>query len=195
MEIVIIERNCLYAVKYPEEEHDEYNRIFEDYGDINKVEEFFELYKWEIGQYYVTELGWSRDETEAYTQKVIEEAEALEDRFEDLIDNTIDGIPPGLGSHFVILEGFEDKPMPAMKSYGVGNPSLLRVYAIEVSHNCLIIFYSGIKIAHKISECPVLKDNVISKAHRIIAFLEEHGLTTKEVLNLYIKNYGRKSED
>ena len=193
MEIVIIEKGCLYAVKYPEEKHDEYNRIFEDHTDINKVEAFFELHKWEIGQYYVTELGWSRDETAAYTQKVINEAVELEERFENLIDNTVDGISPDLGSNFNILEGYENKQIPAMKSYGVGRVPMLRVYAVEISSNCLIIFYSGIKIAHKISECPVLKDNVIKKANQVIAFLEENEIYSKDDLNSYIKDYGRES--
>lgn len=198
MEIIIIEKDCLYAVKYPDQEHDEYNRIFEDYGDLEKVEEFFELYKWEIGQYYVTELGWNRDETQAYAQKVIAEAEKLEDKFEDLIDNTIDGINPGLSSEFLVLEGFENKDMPAMKSYGMGRPALLRVYAVEVSRNCLIIFYSGIKIQHEISNCPVLKDNVIQKARQVINFLEENEITCKKDLNDLIANMkqkGVKDED
>lgn len=41
MEILEIQDDCLYAVKYPEEEYDEYNRIFEDYSNFDKVHEFF----------------------------------------------------------------------------------------------------------------------------------------------------------
>ncbi len=190
MEIVIIQKDCLYAAKYDGETYDEYNRIFEEHGNRELVENFFEIHKWEIGQYYVSELGLSRDEVDAYTQRVVEEAEDFEDYFENLIDNTIDGVSPGISSNFVVLEGFEKEVMPAMKSYGLSRPSMLRVYAIEVSINCLIIFYSGIKIAHSIGESPVLKDNVIPKARRIIAFLEENDITSKEDLNAMLIRKG-----
>lgn len=188
MEFVIIELNHLYAVKYQDEEFDEYNRIFEDYSNHAKVSRFFELNKWKIGQYYVEELGWSRNETEAYTQRVIEETNKLEDVLEDLIDNSVDSIPPGLSSRFKILEGFEEESMPAMKSYGVGRPSLLRVYAIELNSDQLIIFYSGIKITHKLSDCPILKDNVIQKARRVIDFLKNNNILNVEDLNSFIEN-------
>lgn len=188
MEFVIIELNHLYAVKYQDEVFDEYNRIFEDFTNHEKVSSFFEINKWKIGQYYVEELGWSRNETEAYTQKVVEEANELEDILEDLIDNSVESIPPGLSSRFSILEGFEKEALPAMKSYGIGHPSLLRIYAIELDSDQLIVFYSGIKITHKISDCPILKDNVIQKAHRVIDFLKNNDILTVGDLNSFISH-------
>lgn len=180
MEIVVIEKGFLYAVKYLNAEFDEYNRIFEEFGDLEKVTEFFNLYKWEIDQYYVRELCLNRDEVEAYSQRVVEEAVELEETFENLIDNSIEGKSPALSSHFAILEGFEKERMPAMKSYGLKRPSLLRVYALEIARNCLIIFYSGIKIRKAISDCPVLKDNVLQKARALISFLHENEVLTKK---------------
>lgn len=92
-----------------------------------------------------------------------------------------------MSSHFAVLEGFEKEQMPAMKSYGLKRPSLLRVYALEIARNCLIIFYSGIKIGKAISDCPVLKDNVLQKARALISFLHENEvLTKKDIDNLAI---------
>lgn len=177
MDLFEIASGCLYAVKYHGETFDEYNRIFEDHSNLEKVLDFFETNKWKIGQYYVKELGIPADETEAYANIVIEETLELEEHFEYLIDNSLNHTTPDLRGHFKTLEGFENADMPAMKSYGLGDPSLLRVYAIEVDKQCLIIFYSGIKIEHSLSQCPVLKDNVISKAHQVIDFLIENDAT------------------
>lgn len=188
MEIVPIQYSCLYAVQYDGETYDEYNRIFEEYADLETVHTFFEENKWKIGQYYIKELGWPATETEAYTNHVIQEVEELEDYFEDLIDNTTSGLSPSLSSHFMTLEGFEKEQTPAMKSYGLARPSLIRIYAVEVEHNCLIIFYSGIKINHSLSECPILKDNVLSKARNLISFLKENGIYSAKELNQFISN-------
>lgn len=177
MELLEIEPNCLYAIRYPDQEFDEYNRIFEDHSNFENVLDFFETYKWEIGNYYVKELGITPDETEAFAQYVVEEAVELEEYFEEMIDNSAIGASPNLKGHFTILEGFENEDTPALKSYGLKRPSLLRVYAIEVDDSCLIIFYSGIKIKLSISECPVLRENVLQKARQVIEFLKQEGAT------------------
>lgn len=177
MEIIRIQENILYSVKYDNSEFDEYNRIFEDYENPNFVLNFFESYKWQIGNFYVMELGIPQSETEAYAKQVIDEVYELEDHFENLIDNSSLGLKPDLFSHFTTLEGFENEDLPAMKSYGLKKPSLLRVYAIEVDRSCLIIFNSGIKIRKSLSECPILKDNVLSKARNVIDYLTDQGVT------------------
>lgn len=182
MDIVEIEKDYLYAVKYDDQVFDEYNRIFEDFTNLELVNEFFETHKYKIGQYYVNELGYQRNETEAFSQYVINEAIELEEYFECLIDNTVECIKPDLKGHFTILEGFENEDMTALKSYGLNRPSMLRVYAIEVDDNCLIIFYSGIKIEHSLSDCPVLKENVIRKARNVLDFLKSNGLLDRECI-------------
>ena len=92
------------------------------------------------------------------------------------------------------LEGYEDNIQPALKSYGVDRPSMLRVYAVEVDDKSLIIFYSGIKIQHTIQESPVLKDNVLSKANKLIAFLEENEISTTTKLKKWIKSDEKGSD-
>lgn len=178
MKIVTIQDGCLYAVHYDEEEFDEYNRIFEDHGSLPYVLDFFKANWLHIDQYYVNILGWGRNETEAYAARVVEEALQLEEYFETLIDNTEDGLTPDLHSHFITLEGFEKEKNPAMKSYGLKRPSMLRVYAVEVEDKCLIIFYSGIKIGGTLSKCPILKDNVIKRAWRLVNYLKSENVET-----------------
>lgn len=180
MTLLEIQCDVLYAIKYDEEIHDEYNRIFEDLGDFDKVNIFFEKYKWEIDNYYVRKLGIPVTETEVYAVRVIEEAAELEERFEQLIDNSIEGERPDIFDHFKPLEGFETEQFPAMKSYGGSSPSLIRVYAIEIDRRCYIIFYSGIKIKRTIGKSPILRDNVIKRARRVIRFLHKNGVVTSD---------------
>lgn len=191
MRLIEIEPKCIYAIKYPDEEFDEYNRIFEHHQDFDKVLCFFEAYHTDISQYLINELQISPKETEAYAKLVVEETIDLEEYFEDLIDNTLNGATPDLKGHFKILEGFESEAIPAVKSYGLNKPSMLRVYAIEVDRTSLVIFYSGIKIRHSISECPILKDNVLQRARRVISFLTERGATDIEGLIDLVKTGGR----
>lgn len=113
---------------------------------------------------------------------------------EDLIDNSIDNKIPYIKSRFITLEGYEDKTHPALKSYGVDRPSMLRVYAVEVDEKSLIIFYSGIKIQHSIQDSPILKDNVLTKANKLIAFLEENDISTTTELKQWIKSDERSSD-
>lgn len=181
MKLIEIESETVYAIKYDDEIYNEYDRIFEDYGDFETVLDFFETYKWQIASYYVRSIGFSQVETEAYANRVIEEAEELEDRFEEYFDEVEKGNYLPLKEHFIVLEGFEKEDMPALKSYGTKRPSLLRVYAVEIDARCMVIFYSGIKICQTLSECPVLKDNVLNRAREVIKFLRENNPLEKEV--------------
>lgn len=182
LSILTIQEDCLYAVKYDGQEFDEYNRIFEDHANLSKVLGFFETNRLKIGDYYIKEMGLGRDEIEAFAQRVVEDAVDLEEYFEMLIDNTVEGNTPDLYGHFKILEGFEGKDTPAMKSYGLNRPSMLRVYAIEVDRKSLIVFYSGIKINHRLEDCPELNENVLRKANQLIDYLKEIQIMTSDDL-------------
>lgn len=69
-----------------------------------------------------------------------------------------------------------------MKCYGLKKPSMLRIYAIEVDRQCIVIFYGAIKIRHSLKDCPVLKDNVLSKARQTVDFLTSMGVAFAEDL-------------
>ena len=136
-----------------------------------------------FGEWSLKELGFPVTETEAYANRVIEETLEPEEYFEELIDNTQNRIRPSLNEHFITLEGFEKKEMPAVKSYGLMHPSLIRVYAIEMTKQCYIIFHSGIKIGRNLSQSPGLKDIVLKKARALITFLNEKGICNPLILN------------
>lgn len=89
MKIVVIEKNYLYAVKYDGNDTDEYNRIFDYLTDFEQVLDFFETYKWQINDYYVKQLDLPATETQAYATRLVQDALELEEKFEELIDDSI----------------------------------------------------------------------------------------------------------
>ncbi len=67
-----------------------------------------------------------------------------------------------------------------MKSYGVENPSMLRIYAIKLKKNLYIITGGGIKLSDSIQNSPGLKDHVIKNIDRTRQFLKVNGIKDKE---------------
>lgn len=177
MKIVQIEKGILYSVHYDDEEWDEYNRIFEQYTDFAYVSRFFNEHYLQINNYYVKVTGIPREEREAYANKIVQETLDLEERFDNLIDNSIDGKLPDFHKEFKWLEGTEVSPVTGLKWGKIDSKSMMRIYAVEVECNCLIIVYGGIKIAHKLSECPLL-DTAVDKVKNMIHFLKANNAIT-----------------
>lgn len=184
MELIEYEEGIIYAVKWPEQEFDEYERLI-DYAEPACVHQFIEQHQWEISQYYVNKLKIPRDRVDKWVKHITKEGEKLLDRLDQLIDNTIVGTTPDLFQHFKIIEGYESRDKPAMKSYGPDDPSMLRVYAIEIEQRCWIIFYSGIKIGKNFSDSPGL-EVVKDKANQVIAYLETNGVISLDDLKTLV---------
>ena len=63
-----------------------------------------------------------------------------------------------------------------MKSYGLGIPSLLRIYAIKIAANVYVITGGGIKLARTIQDSPGLKDSVIQGIDKVRSFLRSEAI-------------------
>lgn len=101
---------------------------------------------------------------------------------EELVENAEHGGKPDLEAHFHFLNGkysFVCELAP-MKAYSTLKPSLLRLYAIRLEENCFLIVYGGIKLADTIQNSPDLKDNVIQKLDKVLAFLKREGITERD---------------
>lgn len=185
MKLIEYAEGIIYAIQWSDQKCDEYERIL-DYADPEYVHQFIDSHCWEINQFYVDAFSIPRDRPDKWVKHITEEGVKLIDRLDTLIDNTVATRKPGLFEHFKhTLEGFEGKDKPAMKSYGPDDPSMLRVYAIEIEHKCWIIFYSVIKIGRNFSDSPGLKGVVKDKAYKVIDYLETNGiLTADDVKNL-----------
>lgn len=179
MEIIEIYSNHLYAIQYEEGEENEFDRLFDEWNDMEKVVKFMEENK----IYLSNKEIWGREfNTEDAAKRVRIEAEELEELFDTLYENTKTGKKPDFDSHFRELNGkyiYEINYIP-MKSYGVENPSMLRIYAVKLKPNKYIITGGGIKLSDSIQNSPGLKDHVIHNIDRTRAFLKANGIDDVE---------------
>lgn len=67
-----------------------------------------------------------------------------------------------------------------MKSYGIENPSFLRMYAIKLKENTYLITGGGIKLADTIQNSPELKKHVLQNIDKVRTWLRENGIYDAE---------------
>lgn len=179
MEIIEIYPNHLYAMQYEDGEENEFDRLLDEWNDIEKVVNFMDKNKIYLSN---KEIWGAELNTEDAAKRVRIEAEEMEDLFDILNMNTIKGRKPDFDSHFRELNGkyvYELNYIP-MKSYGVENPSMLRLYAIKLKKNLYIITGGGIKLSDSIQNSPGLKDHVIKNIDRTRQFLKANGINDTE---------------
>lgn len=178
MEIVEIYGDWLYSIQFDEEDLNEYTRVFKEWHDLDYLENFFIDNATYIDTPFWKDAGLNPNEPEASAQKVLDEAEELEDYIAKLISNMKKGTKPDFDEYFHFLDGKYKClwTLEPMKSYGTGKPSLLRLYAIKLESNCYLIVYGGIKLGNTIQNSPVLKDKVFNKIDKVLNYLRANGI-------------------
>lgn len=182
MEIVEIYKDRLYSIQFDEETLNEFHRVFREWHDIDYLVRFFSENERYVDTSFWKAAGLDAQIPENSAQRVINEANELEAYIKKLIGNMENGREPDFDTYFHFLEGkykclWSFEPM---KSYGTGNPSLLRLYAIKLDSNCYLIVYGGIKLGDTIQNSPVLKENVFKKIDNVLSFLKANGITDGE---------------
>lgn len=175
LEIIAIYPPYIYSVQYDDVEENEFDRLFQQWNDLEYVTQFFETF-----QDYLKSPFWQKTpEPEDATLQVLQEAADLEDLFKELYNNTKNSIVgKDFDSHFYYLDGkyqFEKERFP-MKSYGTNRPSLLRIYAIKMNTNTYLITGGGIKLADTIQNSPDLKKHVLNNIDKVRQFLKANGI-------------------
>jgi len=174
MEIIAIFPPFIYSVKYDNQTNNEFDRLFDEWNDITNVLDFLMEHK----DMLKATIWKKASEPELAARQVLDEAEALEQLFDELNDHTFAGDKPDFDSHFHYLDGkykFELEYEP-MKSYGDGTPSLLRMYAIKMDRNTYLITGGGIKLGATIQDSPGLQDHVIQNIDNVRKWLRENGI-------------------
>jgi hypothetical protein len=175
MEIIEIYPSYLYAIQYENEAENEFDRLLDEWNDMEIVVNFMEENKIYLSN---KEIWGSVLNTEDAAKRVRIEAEKLEDLFDQLYEHTCNGEKPDFDTHFRELKGkyvYELTYIP-MKSYGVENPSMLRFYAIKIKSNLYIITGGGIKLSKSIQNSPGIKDHVIQNIDKVRQFLKVNGI-------------------
>ena len=118
LDIVKIYDQFLYSVKYEEADENEYDRLFQQWNDVENVCQFME-----DNSLFLKNAIWERIvEPEDAARQVLTEACELERLLKKLCENSAKGKKPDLDDHFKYLEGkykYELSYEP-MKSYGTG---------------------------------------------------------------------------
>ena len=178
MEIVEIYENWLYSIQFDEEDLNEYVRVFKEWHDLDYLEKFFTDNAVHIDTPFWKDAGLDPNEPEASAQKILDEAEELEEYIEELVSNMKVGEKPSFDEYFHFLDGKYKClwTLEPMKSHGTNRPSLLRLYAIKLGPNCYLIVYGGIKLGDTIQNSPVLKDKVFNKIDNVLNYLKANGI-------------------
>lgn len=163
----------LYSVRYEDKDKDEYNRLFDEWNNLDYLEKFFNDHIDELKNPY-----WCRVPVpELAMQQVVSEANDLEDDIEKRVtDNsngdTLDGLFYELGGKY---KGC--KIWVSQKAYGPDRPSLIRLYAIKIDDNCYLIIGGGIKLRDTIQESPELNEHVLKDIDRVREYLRITGIS------------------
>ncbi len=149
---------CLYAFKYPENDIDELERVFDDWSDTEFLFDFFEDNKSDI-----------KISIEEAIEKVIDEANFLREKLLKLANSK----PNQLNQLFKNLSNFEytDQDLSKQKARN----RWLRLYAIKIDMNNYVITGGTIKLTQLMQDRPHTYKELI-KINRCRDYLKEMGI-------------------
>jgi len=210
MEIKKISPPYLFAAHYSGDRLNIYRLIYKKLTDEEYVTSFFVKWHDRISDYIVNNLGHDRDEIEEYMADVHDRMIDIDEEISDICDNIKSGKVRDFGMYFVPHSNKDYRTSPdgggksckyhtdylPVKCWGSSKPSLVRIYAIELTKDCYIITYGGIKIDLDTNDCPdfdkdgnesTLEEEIRKRVIEVCDFLERMGITDKEGLIQYME--------
>lgn len=132
-------KNCLYAVQYEDKEEDEFTRIFNNWDDIEYLEEFFESNRTQLNESIYAPLS-----IEKAIFRTVSDAAKFEKKIWDTANgnskNTLELVFQPLHKKFF------KKIYTESKAYGIGKKSWLRVYGIRIAKDVYVVTGGAIKL-------------------------------------------------
>ena len=180
MEIVPIFGENLYAVRYPDEEKDEFERLFELWQDPEFLESFFDEHQSDLKSGFWGDIGINIAIIETYDY-----ASELEQRITELSVQTQDSQLSDLDEIFEPLHNSEIRIVQLGKRKTKRN--WLRIYAIRVESNLYIITGGAIKLTRTMQEREHTKHE-LQKLEHVRRYLLERGIIDKEGLIEFIES-------
>ncbi len=173
MEIVRIfelEDQGLYAIRYQDEDSDEFLRLFDLWQDIAYLEFFFETHKSDLTKEFYNFISVekavirTRDEAKELQKKILG---VKNDKDEQVF----------LNDFFKPLDNITYKPngLEKSKAYGILEKSWIRLYAIKILENFYVITGGSIKLTPRMSDRTHTQKE-LEKLDRCLAFLKENGI-------------------
>ena len=200
----------LYAAQYTGDKLNIYRLTYKKLTDMDYLSDFFDRFKDRISDYLISELGIERDETEEYQAEVNDRMIDIDEEITSLCNDIIDGKVKDFGAYFEPHSKqdfrkdangggksikYNTNYLP-VKCWGTSKPSLVRIYAIELTKSCYIIIYGGIKIDLDTNNCPdidgkgeetVLEEEIRKRFYSVCGFLQENGIIDPEGLEQFME--------
>lgn len=173
--------DSLYAIKYNTEENNEFNRLFNDWSDIEFLEAFFEEHKNDLQRKFYNNIS-----IEKAIENTIDEANKLEQKLMKIAKSGKTNNYHTLQTIFKPLNNNNEYPFPEYqksKVYGDKWKSWLRIYAIRLEPNVFVITGGAIKLTRTMNEREHLL-NELQKLEQTKQYLIEQGvIDNSDIIN------------
>lgn len=178
----------LYAIKYPGEASDEFERLFNFWNDTNYIQEYFVLNK-----DYLQTLFFKNISIDELIDKILDEAQLLENSLYEFTAKGFDSEENNLQMLFKPLYNTEytipihQKTKAKVGGRFIKNP-ILRIYALRIGNNTFVITGGAIKLTRAMKEHP---DTIIEleKLERVKSFLEANEINIDDDLIYYYAQF------
>ncbi|NJD23311.1 MAG: hypothetical protein FIA82_11680 [Melioribacter sp.] len=180
MKIVVIfetQNQALFSFKYDDEEIDELDRLFDQWQDIEYLEDFFTRNRSDLTSGFFGKI--SIEEAVLQTRK---DAKELQKQFL-AIEESDENNPLYLNSYFKPLDNitYKQNELEKTKAYGIIENSWLRLYAIRVPENYFIITGGTIKLTRTMRERSHTQ-NELDRLDNCLAFLRANGIFDEDAI-------------
>jgi len=166
------EKNYLLTVIYKNEVLDEFSKLFNDWTDIEWLEDFFSKNEADLYRPF-----WQPMTIEKAVIKTRNEAIQIRDYFKKILKKPEEEriLEFKLLFRPLLKQLSVEKYLSMKKAYGIGNRSWLRIYALKVSDEIYIITGGTIKLTDYMEEREHTRKE-LQKMEKCMWFLKEQGI-------------------
>lgn len=168
------ENNLIWAVKYPDSELNEFERLMEYWDNAISIDEYLEDNNHHLDSEYWQERSMTQVKMH---YKIVGEASALSDSIYDVIssDESIEDKTKHLLEIFKPLVNNEIVPSHKLKAKAPRRDPVLRFYAIITDCKRILITGGGIKLTRTMQECELLKIE-LQKINRVKDYIKQNNI-------------------
>lgn len=200
----------IFAVQYDGDDLDIYEQMVERLTNHKFLVDHFRRFSDHIDAEGEKIYGFPRSEAQEYARIAVKNMQDLEEALVQRCEDIDNGKETDFKELFEVHSKSDQRALPEgggkssqydvdylpVKCFGMKKPSLVRIYAIEISLTCYIIIYGGIKLADTSSHCPDynvrgevsnLEEELKSRILAVARFLKGLGILDLEGFNQYVE--------
>jgi hypothetical protein len=190
VDIFAVVENSLYAVRFGNKAHDEFKNLFDNWQDVEYLEQFFEENKKDLEEGFYKHVS-----IEDAILRTTIEASKFEQKIRKSAVNSICSPDENDTLEKVIFKSLHkdifNNDYIESKAYGVKNKSWLRVYAIRLTDNVYFVSGGGIKLTKDMT--PVHLKEELKKLKATTQYLKENFIIDDDDLGyIELGSYGEE---